>query len=324
MRRRFAVGIALLAGLGLSTAVAEKWDMPVRSADTNYLTQNMRQFAKDVSEATKGKLDIVIHPEDTLVKQPDAKRAVSTGQINIAEFLLSLHSNESPIFGVDSVPFLTTDYASNRKLADAARPFIADRLAKQRIRLLAIEPWPPQALYANREVNSLADLKGLKFRAYNPITARMAELMGAQPVTIQQAELAQAFSSGLVQTMITSPATGVDTQAWDFISHFYDAKAFITWNSVIVNEAAFQKLDKDAQSALIQAAKDAEDRAWKRAPEVTLELIETLRKRGMKVQEPGPTLKKELADVGERMVAEWLKAAGDEGRKIVDAVRSPR
>jgi TRAP-type C4-dicarboxylate transport system substrate-binding protein len=317
-----AVAFSVAAVCGIAAARAQVWDMPVRSAEHNYLTQNMRQFAKDVEQSTAGKLKLIVHPEDTLVKQPDVKRAVATGQVNIAEFLLSLHSNEAPIFGVDSVPFLTTDFKSNRRLADAARSAIADRLMRQKIRLLAIEPWTPQGLYAKKEVQSLADLKGLKFRAYNPITARMAELMGAQPVTIQQSELAQAFSTGVVQTMVTSAATGVDTQAWDYATHFYDVRAFISWNTVVVNEAAFQKLDAATQTNLLEAAKKAEDRAWKRAEEVASELLETLRKRGMTVKEPEPALKREMEEVGQKMVDEWTKAAGEQGREIVNAVKA--
>lgn len=328
MSKRIAVLAALAFSLftihRVAAAQAQVWDMPVRSAEHNYLTQNMRQFAKDVEEATAGKLKLVIHPEDTLVKQPDVKRAVATGQVNIAEFLLSLHSNEAPIYGVDSVPFLTTNFESNRRLADAARGAIADRLMQQKIRLLAIEPWTPQGLYAKKEIKSLADLKGLKFRAYNPITAKMAELMGAQPVTIQQSELAQAFSTGVVQTMVTSAATGVDTQAWDYATHFYDARAFISWNTVVVNEAAFQKLDAATQASLLEAAKKAEDRAWNRAQEVASELLETLRKRGMTVKDPEPTLKRELEEIGKKMIDDWTKAAGEQGREIINAVAAGR
>ena len=42
-----------------------------------------------------------------------------------------------------------------------------------------------------KPVQSLADLKGIRMRAYNPATSMIAELLGAQPVTVQPAALPQ-------------------------------------------------------------------------------------------------------------------------------------
>ncbi len=204
---------ALLAS---TAAQAQKWNMPVRSNERNYFTRNIVQFTDEVKKATGDKLEIVVHPEDSLTKQADVKRAVQTGQVQIGELLMSMHSNESPIFGIDSIPFLATNAEDNKKLMGLARPYIEARLKSQGIRLLYIVPWPANSFYSGKEINSTDDFKGVKFRAFNPITGRLAELMGAVPVTVQQSEVSQAFSTGVIQAMITSPATGVDTQAWDF------------------------------------------------------------------------------------------------------------
>lgn len=319
-----AIGIGVIGGaIGLSTpSFAEKWDMPVRSNERNYMTENIQKFVDEVAEASDGAIEIVLHPEDSLVRQPDVPRAVQTGQVPIGEYFVSMQSNESPIFGIDSVPFLATDYDSNRKLAEAARPALEEELKAKRLRLLFIQPWPPQGLYADREVNALSDLQGVSFRAYNPNTARMAELMGARPVTIQQAEVPQAFSTGVIEAMLTSPATGVDTQAWDFVSRFYDARAFIPWNIVVVNERTFQGLDEETQNVVLEASKAAEERAWQRAPEVIDGLIQTLAEHGMQVQQPGPELQAGLQEVGDQMLEEWMASAGEEGRKVVERYRS--
>ena len=315
-----AAGLA--AALLASTAVfADKWNMPTRSNERNYHTRNILQFAADVKKATDGKIDIVVHPEDSLVKQPEVKRAVQTGQIQIGELLMSLHSNEAALFGVDSVPFLATNNAEYAKLLKVVRPYLEERLKKQGLRLLFVVPFPPNSFYTGKEIHSTSDFKGLRFRAFNPVTGRLAELMGAVPVTVQQSEVPQAFSTGVIQAMITSSATGVDTQAWDFVKYFYDVKAMAPWDITIVNERVFGGLDKKTQDAVLAAGKIAEERGWKLQAEETGKLVATLKSKGMDVRQPSPALMAELNKIGEQLIAEWSKAAGEDGPKILDQFR---
>ena len=319
---------SLAAAGGLATALfassatlADKWNMPVRSNERNYFTRNIMQFAEDVKKATDGKVEIVIHPEDSLTKQPEVKRAVQTGQVQIGELLMSMHSNESPLFGVDAVPFLASNNEEGQKLLKVMRPILDERLKRQGMRLLFVVPWPPNSFYSGKEIKSTADFKGVKFRAFNPVTGRLAELMGAVPVTVQQSEVPQAFSTGVIQAMITSPATGVDTQAWDFVKYFYEVKAMAPWNITIANERVFSRLDQKTQDAILAAAKAAEERGWKLQAEETGKLLETLKSKGMEVRQPSPELMAELKKIGEQLVEEWSKAAGEDGPKILDQFR---
>ena len=319
---------SLAAAGGLATALfassatlADKWNMPVRSNERNYFTRNIMQFAEDVKKATDGKVEIVIHPEDSLTKQPEVKRAVQTGQVQIGELLMSMHSNESALFGVDAVPFLASNNEEGQKLLKVMRPILEERLKRQGMRLLFVVPWPPNSFYSGKEIKSTADFKGVKFRAFNPVTGRLAELMGAVPVTVQQSEVPQAFSTGVIQAMITSPATGVDTQAWDFVKYFYEVKAMAPWNITIANERVFSRLDQKTQDAILAAAKAAEERGWKLQAEETGKLLETLKSKGMEVRQPSPELMAELKKIGEQLVEEWSKAAGEDGPKILDQFR---
>jgi TRAP-type C4-dicarboxylate transport system substrate-binding protein len=240
-------------------------------------------------EGDRGKVEIVLHPEDSLTKQPEVKRAVQTAQVQLGEYLMSMHSNETAVFGVDSVPFLAGSNEDGKRLLAAARPFIEERLSRQGMRLLFVTPWPPNSFYAGKEIKSVSDFKGVRFRAFNPVTGRLAELMGAIPVTVQQSEVPQAFSTGVIQAMITSPATGVDTQAWDFVKKFYEVKAMAPWNIVIVNERIFSRLDQPSKDAVLAAAKAADERGWKMQEEETGKLVETLKARGWRYASPAPS-----------------------------------
>lgn len=316
-----AIAASLLAS---PAALAERWNMPTRSNERNYFTRNILQFSEEVKKGTDGKVEIVVHPEDSLVKQPEVKRAVQTGQVQIGEFLMSLHSNESALFGVDAVPFLATSNAESAKLLQVMRPLLEERLKKQGMRLLFAVPWPFNSFYSGKDIRSVSDFKGVKFRAFNPVTGRLAELMGATPVTVQQSEVSQAFSTGVIQAMITSPATGVDTQAWDFVKYFYDVRAMAPWNLTVVNERMFSRLDQKSQDAILSASKAAEERGWKMQSEESGKLIDTLRSKGMQVREPSPALMAELKKIGDQLIAEWAKAAGEDGPKILDQYRKAK
>jgi TRAP-type C4-dicarboxylate transport system substrate-binding protein len=319
---RFQVFLATL-GLALATgAVAQtKWDMPTPYPATNFHTENVMQFAADVDKATGGKLKITVHPGASLFKANEIKRAVQGGQAQIGEILLSGYANEDPIFGTDSVPFLATSYADAAKLWKVSKKAINERFAKQGMMVLYSVPWPPQGVYANKPLNSIADMKGLKMRTYNPATSRIAELAGAQPVTIQAAELAQAMATGAVNANITSGATGYDTKTWEQVKYFYDTQAWLPKNVVFVSQKAFDALDKPTQDAVLKAAAEAEARGWKTSEEKTAFYLGELKKNGMTVAPPSPALAADLKKIGDTMTGEWVKTAGPDGQAIVDAFK---
>ncbi|HSS28817.1 MAG TPA: TRAP transporter substrate-binding protein [Usitatibacter sp.] len=316
---------ALVAASALAftgAAVAQtKWDMPTPYPPTNFHTENIMQFVSDIEKDTGGKLKITVHSNASLFKAPEIKRAVQGGQAQMGEILISGYSNEDPVFGVDSVPFLATSYADAAKLWKASRKAIEDRFAKQGLMVLYSVPWPPQGIYSSKPLASLADMKGLKMRTYNPYTSRIAELAGAQPVTIQVAELAQAFATGAVNANITSGATGYDTKAWEVVKNYYDTQAWLPKNIVFVNKAAFDALDKGSQAADLKAAAAAEERGWKVSEDKNKWYLEQLAKNGMSVSPPSAQLKADFRKIGDTMTAEWLKTAGADGQAIVDAYR---
>src|SRR5438034_5853150 len=304
-----------------SVSAQTKWDMPTAYPPTNFHTENINQFAADVDKATGGKLKITVHANASMFKANEIKRAVQTDQAQIGEVLISAYSNEDPLFGVDSIPFLATGYPDAAKLWKASRKALDERFAKQGMRILYAVPWPPQGIYSNKSLASLADLKGLKMRTYNPATSRIAELAGAQPVTIQAAELAQAMATGAVNANITSGATGYDSKAWEQVKYFYDAQAWLPKNIVFVNEKAFAALDKAAQDAVLKAATEAESRGWKLSEEKTKWYLEQLAKNGMTVAPPSSAFAGDLKKIGETMTADWIKQAGSDGQAIVDAYK---
>jgi TRAP-type C4-dicarboxylate transport system substrate-binding protein len=320
--RCLAAALFAAAALWIAPASAQtKWNLPAAYPADNPHSENLVAFAKDVETATGGKLQITVHPGASLFKAPDIKRAVATGQAQIGEVLLSLHENEDPIFGIDVVPFLATSFPEAMKLYQASKAATEKKLASQGLMLLFAVPWAPQGVYVNKPLNTIEDMKGLKWRAYNAGTARIGELVGAQSVTIQAAELPQALATGVVNSFMSSGGTGYDSKVWESLKYFYDVQAWIPKDITFVNKAAFDALDKPTQDAILKAAATAETRGWKAWEDKAGWYIDQLKAKGMIVQPPSPELKTGFRKVGEQLTADWLKKAGPDGQAIVDAYK---
>ena len=314
--------LAISSMLVAAPAFAQiKWTLPSAYPADNFHSQNLEAFAKDLAEATGGKLSIKVYPNASLLPVSVIKSAVRMGRMQIGETLISLHDDEDPIFGIDVVPFLATSYDEARKLWEASKPFLERKLAEQGLMPLFAVPWPPQGTFASKEINEIADMKCLSWRVYNASTQRIAELVGAYPITIQAADLRQALATNLIGALMTSGATGYDIRVWDKMSYFYDTRSWLPKNVTLVNKIAFDQLDKPTQELLLKAAAAAEVRGWWWSQDKTRWYMEQLAAHGIKVLPPNTTLTTGLQQVGERRTGEWLMRSSAEGSGIIDAYR---
>ena len=314
--------IAAALSLGTSAFAQTKWDLPAAYPATNFHTENLVQFAADVDKATAGKLKITVHANASLFKANEIKRAVQGGQAQIGEVLLVNFENENPIYGADGIPFLASSYADSKKLYAAQKPALTKLLETQGMKLMYTVAWPPQGIYSKKPLASVADLRGIKWRAYSPATAKIAELIGAQPVTIQAAELGQALATGVVESYMSSGSTGYDSKTYESVKYWYDTQAWLPKNAIIVNKKAFDALDAPTQAALTKAAADAEVRGWKLSEEKNEWYKKALTEKGMNILVPPAKLASDMKQVGTIMLADWQKKAGAEGETIVTNFKS--
>lgn len=318
-----AIVSAAAFALAASTALAaEKWDMPLAYSASNYHSENAAKFAEAVTKASGGELEIVAHPGGSLFKGGEIYRAIRTGQAPIGERLISALGNEDPLFEIDALPFLATSFDDSWNLYQASKPKLEKTLDEAGLKLLYAVPWPPQGLYNKTAVGSTADMKGVKFRAYNAATSRLAELMGAVPTKIEAAELTQAFATGVAQSMISSGSTGYDRKIWEHVKYWYDVQAWLPKNMVIVNQAAWDGLDESLQKIVLDESAKAEQAGWDKARELADWYKEQLAANGMEVGPPSDTLKADFEVIGATMTKEWLEKTGADGQAVIDAYKA--
>ena len=316
-----AAGTAALALPALKAQAQTRWQMATPYADSNFHTRNNRQFIEEVQAATGGRLQIQMHSNGSLMPMPQIKRGVQQGQVQIGEILLSAYGNEDPFFEIDGIPQLAPTAAAARRLNELSRPFIEARFQRQGLSLLQVVAWPNSGFYSNTPIETLEALRGSRFRTFSVMTNRFATLIGANPVLIQAAEVPQAFATGVVNAMVTSAATGVDSSAWDF-SRVYTPVGFTrTRNAVFINRRALEGLTPADQAAIRTAATAAETRGWQMAEDAIASSEATLAARGITVAQPTPALLEALARVSEEMTREWVTRAGEDGARVIAAYR---
>lgn len=318
LSRYLGGAVAALAGFALQVQ-ADTWDMPTPYPDATFHTANIHEFAKDITAATDGALEIKVHSAGSLFKHPEISKAVRSGQVPVGEFFLSLLANDNPAFGIDSMPFLATNYDEAQRLWAAQKDVIDGLLDEQGLMVLYAVPWPPQGLFTTKEITSVDDLAGLKFRTYNATLEEFANLAGAAPTQVEVPDIPQAFSTGRVEAMITSPSTGVNSKAWDFLSHYTNIQAWIPKNIVVVNKRAFRRLDELTQTAVLEAAAAAEARGWEMSKAETEAQTKVLAENGVTVVEPSEELMTGLREIGAQMLENWKGEAGEAGAALLSA-----
>ncbi|WP_256336947.1 TRAP transporter substrate-binding protein [Belnapia rosea] len=318
---RWILGWALLLALGGAAQAQTRWVMATPYAE-NFHTLNIREFIADLERSTNGGLAVQLHANASLLPMGQIKRGVQTGQVQLGEVLLSAYANEDPFFEVDGVPFLAWTWPQAEALNVATEPYIRARLERQGLTLLYMVHWDAQGFYSKAELKSLADLRGTRFRAYNNVTARMAELMGATPVTVQAAEVSQAFATNVIQSMFTSAQTGVNVTAWDFTRYWYNVGGMRTRNAVFANSRAVAALDAPSRAALMAAAARAADRGKQMAKSAEVAMAERLRTQGMLLPSPSEEMMTALKAIGETQTAEWVQRAGPEGAEMLARYRA--
>lgn len=321
----FFRSFAIAAAFAATTASAQtQWTMASGYPDDSFFTQNIRQFIEEIETKTDGELTIDLYSNGSLIEHDAIKRAVRSDQVQIGEVRLAVYSNENPMYGLDNIPNLVTNYDEAWKLMVAQKPAFERLLGQEGIQPLAYVAWPGQGFYTSKPVNSLADLKGLSLRIYSPETLAMGEALGMDAIILPFAEVPQAFSTGLIEAMWTSAQTGTDVQAWDYVDYFTYTGSMHNKNAIIVNESALQALDEKTRNIVMEAGKRATKRGWKLSKKANDGKVDVLTQHGMTSAQAPDDVMARMQEIGMAMVEKWRASASDNAIAVLDAYLAAR
>ncbi|WP_292936755.1 TRAP transporter substrate-binding protein [Noviherbaspirillum sp.] len=302
---------------GVAQAGAVHVDLATAYGADNFHTRNLQQFADDTRKLTNGQVDFAIHAGGSLLKPTDIYAGVRMGKAGAGEVIMSSLSKEHVLFGIDALPFIVSGYEDARRLWAASRPAMEKLLHEQGLQLLYAVPWPPQNLYSRREIGTMKDFKGLSMRSYGPATERIAELIGARPMTIQAVDLEKAIAEEKLDLILTSSSTGVDTRAWTTLKHYYKVSAWIPKNMVFIDRKLYDGLDTRTREKLDEAARSAEERGWRLSQESNQSAENQLAANKVSVSTIDFIIRSYLDRLGETLAREWLKKAGNDELSVL-------
>jgi len=303
------LGSALFQG---TLAAAAEFHFATAYGADNFQTQNLQMYADDVARATGGKVAIKVHPAGSLLPPSAIFTGVREGKAEGGEVIMSSLAKEHPLFGMDSLPFIVSGYDDAWRMWQATRDGIDKALRERGLQLLYAVPWPPQNLYSRTEIKGVQDFKGQRMRAYSPATVRIAELVNATPITIQVVDLAKAIAEERLDMMITSSWTGIETQAWTRLTHYYKVSAWIPKNVVFISKRTFDGLDPESREKLLALAQTAEQRGWKQSRNSDQEFEDRLAAHKISVSTMDFFIRRYLDRIGENLAREWIRQAGTE------------
>ena len=312
-----AVAIAL-GTAGAAVQAQTTWTMASGYPESSFFTQNIRAFIKEVDEKSGGQLKIDLRSNDSLIKLDAIKRSVQSGQIQIGEIRLGVYGNEGAMYNLDNTPGVATDYDQAMKLAEAQRPYFDALFQKNGMRLITFVAWPGQGFYTREPVKSLADLKGQKLRIYSKQTQQLGERLGMEALILPFAEVPQAFSTGLIQSLWTSAQTGVDVKAWEYVKHFTYTGTMHNKNAIILNERAFRQLDPKVRQVVLDAGAAATKRGWEMSQQASADREKILQQNGMTVTRAPKDIMDRIDEIGKAMIDEWLASATPEEKAVYD------
>jgi TRAP-type C4-dicarboxylate transport system substrate-binding protein len=320
-RRALIASVALALSLGLAAPATAQtsWTMASGYPESSFFTQNIREMIKEIEEKSGGKLKIDLRSNDSLIKLDAVKRAVQSGQIQIGEIRLGVYGNEGAMYNLDNIPGVATTYDQATKLTEAQAPFFDALFKKNGMRAITYVAWPGQGFYTKAPLKGLADLKGQKLRIYSKQTQIMGEKLGMEALILPFAEVPQAFSTGMIQSLWTSAQTGTDVQIWDYVKNFTYTGTMHNKNAILVNERAFRQLDAATQKVVTEAGEAATKRGWDLSKKAAEEREGVLKSHGVAIAQSPKDILDAIEVAGKGMVADWLGTATAEEKAVYDA-----
>jgi TRAP-type C4-dicarboxylate transport system substrate-binding protein len=299
--------------LARAQGTQRRWRVSTPYATSSFQTQKLQWLADRVGGLG---VQIELQSGSGLNRWSDVLAALRQGTLEGAELIMSALAPQFPLAAADSVPFVVRSYAEARRMWRIQKPLLDQRLRAEGLVGLMSVPWPPQGLFCRRSIEGLSDLKGLRLRTYNKTTVRIAELLQATPVDVPTVKVSQALAEGRIDAMITSGVTGVESRAWEHLSHYYPINAWIPKNCLVVSAGALQGLDARIREAFDVAVTAVEDQAWARSEQAADEAVRTLRAEGMTTGRPSAEILRDLKRLGERFSIEWLREVGPEANHV--------
>ncbi len=312
-------GVAALVAAGFASAQT-RLDVSMPWGPTEFHTTNAQNFAKRVAEVTAGRVQMTVHAGGALgVKANETVRAIEDGTVAMAEFAGFQNVGEVPLLGIESLPFLVDNYDQLKQMHSFVRPQWVSELAKRGNKVLYVMPWPSQNFFLKKPVKTIDDLKGVRMRTYDRVTAEMITKIGMVPQQMNNPDIVPALASGRLDAVMTSGTTAVAQKYWEFLKHTYTTNHLWASNLMVIGQSTWNKLQPADRAAIEKLAAEMEPEFWKVSMAEHEKQMKVLAGNGMTVELAPAEMIGRMRAVTRPMWADFASRNGPEAAKVIDA-----
>lgn len=306
----------------VSVATAKgTWNANSQWSPNNYHSKALKEFANKVNIKTKGELEIIVQYSGALgYKGPELLQAVQDNLVQMSLITNMTVAGYEMIFGVNSLPMMGPNIEKGRIFTEICRPYFDKAAEKWNQKILWIGPWF-DGLWTKKKVSAVEDLKGMKIRTYDKISASVIQALGGLPYALPWSDVYTSVATGMIDAVLTSATTGAEGKLWEVMDYFQPIMFMLATEMVTVNLEAFNKLSPELQNYMIEAAKEIEEQVWKDAVTEEEGNTKLLAKHDVEIVPVSKEYEAEIVAKTEMVRQEWLKNAPPEALEIYEKAK---
>lgn len=332
-RRAAVVGLALFLAVcvGFSGMPASaqsqrpvQWDWLWFVPLTDGPVQNhLLDFVELVKEKTGGRLDITVRPVGEMPYDPtEYIRVVGDGLVEMADGYVGLIAGDIGIAELPQLPFLARTKDELYTTMDIILPQVEEEFDRHGLALLYWYVWPEQQIWGSgKPVTSLQDFRGMTVRTPGREPGEFFRRLGATPITIAAGEVPAALERGLMQGVITTAMTVLPFGWYEHVDWGYIIDMQFAPGYIIVNKQALAALPADVREGLLEASREAHERAMRDIIAAERDYIRQLEERGVTVNYMDVAELEAVQDILDDIWTDWARRRGPVAGELLQQVR---
>jgi tripartite ATP-independent transporter DctP family solute receptor len=284
-----------------------------------------KYWADQIKEKSGGKITIEVYESNTLGSQADMLDGLKMGTIEISFNSPATMSAAVPSVAVLDLPYIFTSKEQAYKVLDGEIGLEIFSVAEKQegyYVLAVFEGGFRQSVNSKRDVASLADYRGLKFRCpESQVYLRLYEKLGAIPTAMDMSEVFTSLQNGTVDGT-ESPIFTIYSNSWyEAASHLTIDNHIYACNPILVSAPYFDKLPSAVQAMLRETCQKAA--VWERARTTEREdgVIADMESKGVTVTRLSD---ERLKEIQEAVKTVWDDFEGKIGAELIEKVANAR
>jgi len=296
----------------------------------SHMGYGVEQFAKRVSEKSQGKITIRPFHNGTLGGDIQTLSALQGGTLDLTTMPPNLLVGLSAEFGVFDIPFLFQDFHEADTVLDG--PFGQKMMHRVPKGLVGLAYWDHgfrNLSNSKRPIAKLEDINGLKLRVVQaPLMLDTFKALGANAIPLPFTELFTAMETSAVDGQ-DNPIVAFETNKfYEVQKHLSSTRHVYNPLIVLISEATWNKLSKDEQQLLREAAEETGIDQRKVSREMEQAAILAAQKHGTVYTDVTPQERARMAEAVAPVIAQHKNQIGaalvDEFQAEVAKVRQSR